>query len=78
MRAVKCFSCKSFGHIARDCRKKFCNYYKKHGHIIFACPLHPERKQGTAYHACTAASSYAALPAASPVVPLPAPTALAN
>ena len=78
MRAVKCFSCKYFGHIARDCHKKFCNYYKKHGHIISACSIHPERKQGTAYHASTAASSSAALPAALPVIPLPTPTALAN
>ena len=59
MRAVQCFSCKAFGHSARDCHKKFCNYYKKQGHIISACPIHPERKQGTAYHASTAASSYA-------------------
>ena len=78
MRAVQCFSCKAFGHIARDCHKKFYNYCKKLGHIISACPIRLERKQGTAYHASTAASSSAALPAASPVVPLPAPTALAN
>ena len=78
MRAIQCFSCKDFGHIARDCPKKSCNYCKKQGHIISACPIRPERKQGTAYHASTTASSYAALPAASPVVPLPAPTALAN
>ena len=38
----------------------------------------PERKQGTAYHASTAASNFSALPAASPVVSLPAPTTLAN
>ena len=51
MRVVQCFSCKAFGHIARDCHKKFCNYCKKQGHIISACPIRPERKQGTAYHA---------------------------
>ena len=78
MRAVQCFSCKAFGHIARDCHKKFCNYCKKQGHILFACPIRPEKKQGTAYLASTASSSFAALPAALPVVPLPAPTALAN
>ena len=50
MRAVQCFSCKDFGHIARDCPKKFCNYCKKQGHIISTCPIRLERKQGTAYH----------------------------
>ena len=78
MRVVQCFSCKDFGHIARDCPKKFCNYYKKHSHIISACPIRPGRKQGTSYHASTTAFSSAALPTASPVVPLPAPTTLAN
>ena len=78
MCVVQCFSCKAFGHIARDCPKKFCNYCKKQGHIISACPIRPERKQGTIYHASTIASSSAALPVASSVVPLPAPIALAN
>ncbi|KAJ0037679.1 hypothetical protein Pint_23256 [Pistacia integerrima] len=44
MHVVQCFSCKAFGHIARDCPKKFCNYCKKQGHIISACPIRPERK----------------------------------
>ncbi|RVW68103.1 Retrovirus-related Pol polyprotein from transposon RE1 [Vitis vinifera] len=78
MRVVQCFNCKDFGHIARDCPKKFCNYYKKQGHTIFVCPIRPERKQGTTYHASTSASSSTALPAASSVVPIPVPTALAN
>ncbi|KAJ9678122.1 hypothetical protein PVL29_022883 [Vitis rotundifolia] len=78
MCAVQCFSCKDFGHIARDCPKKFCNYCKKQGHIISACPIRPKRKQGTTYHASTGASSSAALLAASLVVPIPTPTALAN
>ena len=78
MRVVQCFSCKDFGHIARDCPKKFYNYCKKQGHIISACPIRLEKKQGTAYHASTSASSSTALPAASLIVPIPAPTALAN
>ena len=78
IRSIQCFSCKAFGHIAQDCPKNFCNYCKKQGHIISTCPIRPERKQGTTYHASTAASSSAALPTASPVVPLPAHTALAN
>ncbi|KAG6500755.1 hypothetical protein ZIOFF_040608 [Zingiber officinale] len=31
---LQCYSCKEFGHIARNCSKKFCNYCKQHGHII--------------------------------------------
>ncbi|RVW62809.1 hypothetical protein CK203_058922 [Vitis vinifera] len=41
----QCFSCKDFGHIARDCPKKFCNYCKKQGHIISAYPIRPERSR---------------------------------
>ena len=78
MRVVQCFSCKDFGHIAQDCPKKFYNYCKKQGHIISACLIWPERKQGTAYHASTSASSSTALPTAFSIVPIPAPTALAN
>ncbi|RVW84805.1 Retrovirus-related Pol polyprotein from transposon RE1 [Vitis vinifera] len=78
MRVVQCFSCKDFGHSARDCPKKFCNYCKKQGHIISVCPIRPERKQGTAYHASTGASSSTALLVVYSVVPIPAPTALAN
>jgi len=78
MHVVQCFSCKGFDHIARDFPKKFCNYYKKHGHIISACPIRPERKQGTVYHASIGASGSAALPTASPVVPIPIPIGLAK
>ena len=78
MHAVQGFSCKDFGHIAWDCPKKFCNYCKKQGHIISACPIRPERKQGTTYHAFTGVSSSTTLPATLSIVPIPAPTALAN
>ena len=78
MCVVKRFSCKAFGHITQDCPKKFCNYYKKQDHIISACLIHPERKQGTTYHASTTASSSTALPTASPVIPLPTSTTLVN
>ncbi|RVW64327.1 Retrovirus-related Pol polyprotein from transposon RE1 [Vitis vinifera] len=64
--------------VAYNCPKKFCNYCKKQGHIISACPIRLERKQGTAYHASTDTSSYATLPVVSSVVPIPAPIALAN
>ena len=78
MRVVQCFSCKDFGHIARDCPKKFCNYCKKQGHIISVCLIRPKRKQGTAYHASTDAFSSVAWFATSSVVAIPAPTVLAN
>jgi hypothetical protein len=78
MHVVQCFSCKAFGHIAWDCPKKFCNYCKKHSHIISACPIRPERKQGTIYHASIGASGSVVLFAASPVVLIPTPTGLAN
>ena len=78
MRVVQCFICKDFGHIARDYPKNFCNYCKKQGHIIYACPIWPERKQGIAYHVSTNASSFVALLVASSVIPIPAPTVLAN
>ncbi|KAG6654422.1 hypothetical protein CIPAW_05G144600 [Carya illinoinensis] len=31
------FNCKKFGHIARNCSKKVCNYCKKENHIIKDC-----------------------------------------
>jgi UDP-3-O-[3-hydroxymyristoyl] glucosamine N-acyltransferase len=76
MHVVQCFSCKAFGHIARDYPKKFCNYCKKQGHIISTCPIRPESKQGTAYHISIGASSSAVLPTASPVVPIANPNTL--
>src|SRR4051812_1754253 len=41
MRQVQCFSCKQFGHLARNCSKKFCNYCKQQSHIISDCPIRP-------------------------------------
>lgn len=29
MRAVQCYNCNAFGHIVRDCLRKYCNYCKK-------------------------------------------------
>ena len=78
MCAVQCFSCKDFGHIAWDCPKKFYNYCKKQGHIISVCLIRLERKQGIAYHASIGVSSSSALPTAFSIVPIPAPTTLAN
>ena len=61
MRFVQCYSCKGFGHLAKDCSQKFCNYCKKRGHIIYACPIRPAKKQDTADHVSIGASSSTAL-----------------
>lgn len=56
MRQVQCFSCKKFGHIARSCNKKFCNYCKQQGHIISKCPTRPPRptqRSVQAFHTTT-------------------------
>ncbi|KAJ8749870.1 hypothetical protein K2173_013785 [Erythroxylum novogranatense] len=44
MSTVQCYSCKEYGHIAKNCKKKFCNYCKQQGHIIKECPTRPPRK----------------------------------
>jgi hypothetical protein len=59
MRHVECFSCKQFGHFARNCSKKFCNYCKQRGHIITECPTRPPRRPTQAFHATTNAAGTA-------------------
>ncbi|XXG40077.1 hypothetical protein AAC387_Pa01g0879 [Persea americana] len=35
---TQCYECKSFGHIAKNCRKKLvCRYCKRSGHLIDDC-----------------------------------------
>ncbi|XP_027918140.1 uncharacterized protein LOC114177099 [Vigna unguiculata] len=74
MRSVQCYSCKGFGHLAKDCSQKFCNYCKKRGHIISACPIRPAKKQDTAYHVSVGTLSSTALPAPASVPTPPANT----
>ncbi|XP_038979372.1 uncharacterized protein LOC113461231 [Phoenix dactylifera] len=38
---VQCYCYKEFGHIARNCNKKFCTYCKQSGHIIKEFPTQP-------------------------------------
>ena len=54
---VQCYSCKEFGHVARNCGKKFCNYCKQNGHIIKDCPTRPENRKPQAFQATVANSS---------------------
>ena len=60
---LQCFSCKEFGHIARNCKKKFCNYCKKAGHLIKDCRVRPQNRQSQAFQASVQAS-----PSAPPIV----------
>ncbi|KAJ8766133.1 hypothetical protein K2173_021650 [Erythroxylum novogranatense] len=46
---LQCYSCKEFGHIARNCDKKVCNYCKQDGHIIKEFPTRPENRRTQAF-----------------------------
>ncbi|KAG6658123.1 hypothetical protein CIPAW_04G138200 [Carya illinoinensis] len=48
---LQCFSCKEFGHIARNCFKKVCKYCKKESHIIKDCQIRPQNRQFQAFQA---------------------------
>ena len=74
MHSIQCYNYKGFGHIAKDCPQKFCNYCKQRGHIITACPIRPARKQGTAYHASVGASNFITLSVSTSVPTPPANT----
>lgn len=42
---VKCYECKGYGHVARNCEKKqFCNYCKKTGHLISDYTRRPPKR----------------------------------
>lgn len=55
-RDVKCYSCQGFGHIAKDCKTKFCNYCKREGHVITECHRRPQNRK-TAPHALAVPAS---------------------
>lgn len=51
---TQCYSCKEYGHLAYQCKKKVCNYCKKPGHLIFECRKRLQnRSNAVAYHAST-------------------------
>jgi hypothetical protein len=65
IRKVQCFSCKEYGHIAANCKKKVCNYCKKQGHFIKECPPWPPNRQATIYHTTVNTSSAPGMSSAS-------------
>nr|KYP60095.1 Retrovirus-related Pol polyprotein from transposon TNT 1-94 [Cajanus cajan] len=62
MRQIQCFSCKQFGHIARNCTKKFCNYCKQRGHIITECPTRPAKRPLKAFTATAGSACPSSVP----------------
>jgi len=62
MRQVQCFTCKQFGHVARNCSIKFCNYCKQKGHFISDCPIRPPRQTQQPVQALHATTSSTAAP----------------
>ncbi|KAI9177385.1 hypothetical protein LWI28_014551 [Acer negundo] len=41
---VQCYSCKKFGHLAAQCKQKFCNYCKIAGHMLTECRKRPQNR----------------------------------
>ncbi|TXG56684.1 hypothetical protein EZV62_017997 [Acer yangbiense] len=65
----QCYSCKEVGHIAKHCRKKFCNYCKKEGHIIKDCRVRPQNRSAPAFHTAVQSSFVPASSAQPTIVP---------
>ncbi|XP_042966592.1 uncharacterized protein LOC122300179 [Carya illinoinensis] len=59
---LQCFNCKEFGHIARNCPKKVCNYCKKEGHIIKDYRIRPQNRQSQAFQADVQSSASSSVP----------------
>jgi hypothetical protein len=67
--SVQCFNCKELGHIARNCSKKFCNYFKKEVHVIKECHLRPQNRQGFTVQSKLGVAYMAAAAVSSPSAP---------
>ncbi|KAJ0079888.1 hypothetical protein Patl1_24395 [Pistacia atlantica] len=64
----QCYSCKEIGHIAKYCSKKFCNYFKKEGHIIKDCRVRPQNRSAPAFDS-TIQSAFVPISSSLPAVP---------
>ena len=34
---VRCYCCQKYGHVATQCNKKSCSYFKRKGHVLPEC-----------------------------------------
>ncbi|TXG68000.1 hypothetical protein EZV62_009275 [Acer yangbiense] len=50
MSKVQCYRCNEYGHIANQCKKKFCNYCKKSRHLISDCRRRPQNRTSQAFN----------------------------
>ncbi|KAI9157667.1 hypothetical protein LWI28_025999 [Acer negundo] len=41
---VQCYNCKKLGHLAAQCKQKFCNYCKIEGHMLTECHKRPQNR----------------------------------
>jgi hypothetical protein len=57
MSNIQCYSCKEYGHIANNCRKKLCNYCKQQGHVIKECLTCPQNHRINAFQAVVSDNS---------------------
>lgn len=48
---IQCYSCKEYGHIASQCKRKMGNYCKKFRHIISEWRRWPQNRNNNAIHA---------------------------
>lgn len=57
----QCCSCKEFGQIANQCKKKFCKYCEGAGHLITECQKRPQNCNNCVYHTDTSSMSTASM-----------------
>lgn len=55
---VQSYSCKEYGQMATNCKKKFCNYYKQQGHFIKECSTRPQNRRVNVFPAVLSSNLY--------------------